>query len=155
MLLVDDQYFNLIPLKGIIEVAYAKKCDEAVNGLLAVDMYYRNMTKTCCEIRYRVIFTDIQMPEMDGITELKQIKHHEKNLRSKNPALNEIVIVMVSAFDELDVIQKCFDLGAKDYFIKPVSAQKVKNICNTMFSKVRQKQTKKPSSRYNQFAIDN
>ena len=62
-------------------------------------MYFRNMTKTCCDIRYRVIFTDIQMPEMDGIAEAQQIQEHQKILRRKNPSLPEVLIVMVSAFD--------------------------------------------------------
>ena len=63
---MDDQPFNLIPLKGIVEGEFSKKCDEAINGLIAVDMYYKNMTKTCCNVRYRAIFMDIQMPVMDG-----------------------------------------------------------------------------------------
>mmetsp|Transcript_26392 Transcript_26392/g.32947 ORF Transcript_26392/g.32947 Transcript_26392/m.32947 type:complete len:94 (+) Transcript_26392:219-500(+) len=68
VLLVDDLLMNLIPLKYIIMKNFRRGCDEAVNGLIAVDMYKRNMTKTCCQVRYRVIFSDIQMPEMDGIT---------------------------------------------------------------------------------------
>jgi CheY-like chemotaxis protein len=63
----------LIPLRALIEHQFGLKCDEATNGLIAVDMYIRNMAKTCCEVRYRVIFTDINMPEMDGITEAQQI----------------------------------------------------------------------------------
>ncbi len=67
VLLVDDILFNLIPLTAIVESTVNKKCDEASDGLIAVDMYYRNMTKTCCNVRYRLILTDIQMPNMDGI----------------------------------------------------------------------------------------
>ena len=73
MLLVDDVLFNLMPLKAIVEHQFGRKCDEATDGLIAVDMYFRNMTKTCCDVRYQVIFTDINMPVMDGITEAQQI----------------------------------------------------------------------------------
>ena len=83
-------------------------------------MYYRNMTKKCCDIRYRIIFTDIQMPEMDGITEALQIKMHEKILREKNPSLREIKIVMISAYDYTDAIEKCAAIGVKDYLTKPL-----------------------------------
>ena len=79
--------FNLMPLKAMIEADFGKVCDEAMNGLVAVEMYYHSMTKTCCNVRYKIIFTDIQMPEMDGIAELTLIKHHEATLRQKNPTL--------------------------------------------------------------------
>ena len=45
------------------------------------------MTKTCCEIRYKLILTDIQMPEMDGISEAIAIKQLERTLRQTNPDL--------------------------------------------------------------------
>ena len=83
----------------MIEFEYNKKCDEAVNGQIAVDMYYKNMTKTCCNVHYQVIFTDINMPEMDGYAEAIQIKNHEKDLKAKNALPNEIIIVMVSSYD--------------------------------------------------------
>ena len=62
-------------------------------------MYYRNMTKTCCDTRYKVIFNDINMPEMDGITEVRLVLEHEKVLRKKDPSLPMVKIVMVSAYD--------------------------------------------------------
>ena len=39
ILLVDDVMFNLMPLHGIIKKTYQRKCDEAVNGQIAVEMY--------------------------------------------------------------------------------------------------------------------
>ena len=63
------------------------KCDEAINGKIAVEMYQQNMSKTCCDIRYKLILTDIQMPEMDGISEAIAIKQLERTLRQTNPDL--------------------------------------------------------------------
>ena len=37
---------------------------------------------------------------------------------------------MVSAYDDPDTIQKCKDLGAKDYVTKPVSFSDIKAICD-------------------------
>lgn len=93
-----------MPLKAIVEHQFGRKCDEATDGLIAVDMYFRNMTKTCCDVRYQVIFTDINMPVMDGITEAQQIQGHQKILRRKNPSLPEVLIVMVSAYDSHEVV---------------------------------------------------
>ena len=39
MLLVDDFVFNLMPLRIVIETNFEKVCDEAENGLKAVEMY--------------------------------------------------------------------------------------------------------------------
>ena len=116
-----------------MESRFNKKCDEAVNGLIGVDMYYRNMTKECCNVRYQAIFTDIQMPEMDGITEAKQIQTHEKILLKKNPNLPKVHIVMVSAYDDEETVQKCKDIGIHDYLTKPVAVAKLKPICDKIF----------------------
>ena len=45
----------------------------AENGLIAVEKYQKNMTKSCCDVRYKVILLDIQMPVMDGIEAAKNI----------------------------------------------------------------------------------
>ena len=42
-LLVDDVLFNLIPLRVIMEDNFNTKCDEAVNGLHAVELYKQSM----------------------------------------------------------------------------------------------------------------
>ena len=92
------------------------------------------MTKTCCDVRYRVIFTDIQMPEMDGISEAKQIKEDERALLSRNPNLPKVHFVMVSAYDDEETIQKCKDIGIHDYITKPVSVAKMFPICDKVFA---------------------
>ena len=46
---------------------YGLKCDQADDGVKAVEMYMSNMQKTCCNVRYRLILTDLMMPRMDGI----------------------------------------------------------------------------------------
>ena len=133
ILLVDDFVFNLMPLKVVIETNYNKVCDEAENGRIAVDMYKESMTKTCCDVRYKIIFTDIEMPELDGVEELVQIKQLETQLRLQNPKLEPVRIVMVSCYDDADLIKKCIKLGAKDYLTKPVNAEKVKANCESVF----------------------
>jgi len=129
VLLVDDVIFNLLPLKAIVCKKFNLKCDEAENGLIAVDKYYRSMTKTCCEVRYKAIFTDIQMPEMDGITEVQTILSHQKILLKKNPNLPKVHFVMVTAYDDEEIVKKCNSMGIYDYLLKPVSFQKLLPIC--------------------------
>ena len=132
-MLVDDVLFNLMPLKAIIDHTFSRKCDEAINGVIAVQMYLANMTKTCCNVRYRAIFTDIQMPEMDGITEAIEILKHEAELRRANPALPKQRITFISAYSDAETVERCRKLGIPDYLTKPVVIKRLAPILETIF----------------------
>src|SRR5262249_29262192 len=51
------------------------------------------------------------MPRVDGFTVLKQIK--------ADPELQNRPVIMLSAESELDSINRCIELGAEDYLLKP------------------------------------
>lgn len=57
-----------------------------------------------------LIFLDIKMPEMDGFEVLKKLRSDTK---TKN-----IPVVILSNFDEQDMIEKGLSLGANEYLIK-------------------------------------
>lgn len=92
------------------------------------------MAKECCDVRYRCIFTDINMPEMDGITEAKHIINHEKILLLQNPGHSKIEIVMVTAFDTEEVIEKVKQLGITQFLVKPVNIKLVTPILERTFT---------------------
>jgi len=62
------------------------------------------------EIKPDLIFLDIKMPEMDGFEVLK-------NLRA-NPETKTTPVVILSNFDEQEMIEKGLTLGANEYLIK-------------------------------------
>lgn len=66
MLIVDDNTFNLIPLELILKELFDLKVDRALNGAEAVNMFNNNLFKKCCNIRYKLILMDLNMPIMDG-----------------------------------------------------------------------------------------
>ncbi|HHM01836.1 MAG TPA: response regulator [Caldithrix abyssi] len=70
--------------------------------------------------RFDLIFSDIQMPEMDGITLLK-------HLREKGDATP---FVIVSAFGQESVAEKALALGASDIVNKPFDRE-------TLLAKIR------------------
>jgi len=57
-----------------------------------------------------LIFLDIKMPKMDGFEALKKLRSSEK---TKN-----VPILILSNFDEQDLIEKGMTLGANEYLIK-------------------------------------
>lgn len=73
MLLADDNPFNLMPLQCILLENYGIICDLVENGLEEVNAFISNYEKTCCSLKYKLILTDLNMPEMDGFDAAKNI----------------------------------------------------------------------------------
>jgi two-component system chemotaxis response regulator CheY len=59
-----------------------------------------------------LVVTDINMPNMDGLTFIKHIRANE-NFR-------DIPVIIISTEDEAEDKQKGFDAGANIYIVKPV-----------------------------------
>ena len=58
---------------------------------------------------------DITMPEMDGITALKEIKKIDPNAK----------IIMCSAMGQQAMVIDAIQAGAKDFIVKPFQADRV------------------------------
>jgi phosphoserine phosphatase RsbU/P len=61
-----------------------------------------------------VILLDIIMPDMDGIQACARIR--------RDPRYAEVPIVMATAIDDLESVDKAFQCGATDYLTKPLKA---------------------------------
>lgn len=60
---------------------------------------------------FDIVLLDIMMPEIDGFQVLKYMKTNER--------LADLIVIVISAVDEMDSIVRCIKLGAMDYLIKP------------------------------------
>lgn len=96
--LLLTQYFRRKIRKGEYEFFFAHNGVEALQTLLA-------------HPEIDIILSDINMPEMDGLTLLKKIK--DRN----NPALK---VIMVSAYGEMSNIREAMNNGAFDFATKPI-----------------------------------
>ena len=60
---------------------------------------------------FDLVLLDIMMPAMDGYEVLDRIK--------RDPVLQHLPVIMVSALGETDSVVRCIELGADDYLTKP------------------------------------
>ena len=72
----------------------------------------------------KLVLLDIQMPKINGMEVLEQIK--------SDPRTKKIPVVILTSSKEDPDIQKCYALGANSYIVKPVDfegvAESIKNL---------------------------
>ena len=96
--LLLTQYFRRKIRKGEYEFVFAH------NGLEALTMMVKHPD-------IEIILSDINMPEMDGLTLLAKINE------MRNPALR---VIMVSAYGDMGNIRQAMNNGAFDFATKPI-----------------------------------
>lgn len=89
--------------------------DVAENGKVAVAM--------CEKHRYDLVFMDVQMPEMDGLTATRCI-------RSGKSPCRDIPIIGLTANAEGNTKQRCLDAGMNDVITKPIRRKQLCNVVN-------------------------
>ena len=67
---------------------------------------------------YDVIFSDIEMPNMNGLEFLRRVRKHATS--AKTP------VVMLSTLDSTEVQQKVTQLGGNHYLVKPFTGERMK-----------------------------
>ncbi|HJA40947.1 MAG TPA: response regulator [Firmicutes bacterium] len=107
ILIVDDASFMRMMIKDILVKNGYEVVGEAADGAQAVTMYK--------ELKPDLVTMDITMPEMDGITALK-------NIRAENP---NAVVIMCSAMGQQAMVIDAIQAGAKDFIVKPFQADRV------------------------------
>ena len=96
--LLMKQYFRRKIRNGEYEFYFAH------NGLEALSILYNNPD-------IEIILSDINMPEMDGLTLLAKVNE------MRNPALR---VIMVSAYGDMKNIREAMNNGAFDFATKPI-----------------------------------
>lgn len=107
VLVVDDAAFMRMMLKDILNKNGFEVVGEAENGQQAVEKYK--------EVKPDVTTMDITMPEMDGISAVKQIKALDPGAK----------VVMCSAMGQQAMVIEAIQAGAKDFIVKPFQPERV------------------------------
>lgn len=114
ILLVDDEENARLALSRILSkegylVASVSNGFEALSYMREQDV--------------NLIVTDINMPEMDGISFLKEVN---KSFPGSN-------VIMITAYGGVESYIEAINLGAFEYINKPVKVEELKSILKKMF----------------------
>lgn len=115
VLLVEDNYINCQLAEQILEKADII-LDTVGNGEEALDKI--NATKT----GYDAILMDIQMPVMDGIECVRELRERElSNIRSSGQSAGRVPVVAMTANAMQGDREKYLQAGMDDYITKPIT----------------------------------
>ena len=107
VLIVDDAAFMRMMIKDILSKNGYEVVGEAENGQKAVEKFQ--------ELKPDLTTMDITMPEMDGITAVKEIKKIDANAK----------VIMCSAMGQQSIIIEAIQCGARDFIVKPFQPDRV------------------------------
>ena len=106
IMVVDDAAFMRKMCKKML-TRLGHDVTEAATGSQAVDAYKAH--------RPDMVLLDITMPDMDGITALKEIRQIDPDAR----------VAMVTALGQQSLVMEALKAGARDFVIKPFDQDRV------------------------------
>lgn len=109
IMLADDEGIVIDSLKFIIEKEFPDMCsiESAKTG--------RSVIELAEWFRPDIAFMDIQMPGINGIDAMKEIRE----------ANTHTVFIIMSAYDKFDYAKEAINLGVMEYLNKPVDREKI------------------------------
>ncbi len=114
VLIVDDSISMRAVIKKIVTISgfQMDSCLEAGNGREAMELLATNWVD--------VIISDINMPEVNGLELLDQLK--------KNDTLKEIPVIMITTEGSSERMEEAFGRGAKGFIKKPFLPEEIKKV---------------------------
>lgn len=119
ILVVDDEETLRTLLREIVQ-ELGFECDIASNGLECLDSIKQGKN-------YDIILMDIQMPKLNGIETLK-------NLKRLSPDLS---VIMVSASRKFENVRIALQEGSYDYIVKPFDINEIEAVVNRAVERTR------------------
>lgn len=107
VLVVDDAAFMRMMIKDILTKNGYSVVGEAENGMVALEKYK--------DLKPDLVTMDITMPELDGISAVKEIKSFDAKAR----------IIMCSAMGQQAMVIDAIQAGAIDFIVKPFQPERV------------------------------
>lgn len=116
LLIIDDERGIRNTLREILSDE-GHEVDVAENGKQGLEMAQAKA--------YDLIYSDIKMPEMDGIDVLKALKNGENDENGDATLNGECPIVMISGHGDVETAVQALKLGAYDFLLKPLDLNRI------------------------------
>jgi len=107
VMIADDSEATRLALKDMISVDKHEVVAEAADGVETIEKFTASKPD--------VLLLDVVMPKKDGLTALKEIKKTHTNAK----------IIMITAVEDMTMVQDCVAAGALAYIMKPFDVDKV------------------------------
>ncbi len=112
VLLAEDDVRNIFALSSVLE-PLGVQLEIARNG--------REALERLSEREIDLVLMDIMMPEMDGLTAMREIR--------RNPEWQSLPVIALTAKAMADDREHCLAAGANDYIAKPIDVDKLVSLC--------------------------
>ena len=116
LLIIDDERGIRNTLREILSDE-GHEVDVAENGKQGLEMAQAKA--------YDLIYSDIKMPEMDGMEVLKALKNGENDENGDATLNGECPIVMISGHGDVETAVQALKLGAYDFLLKPLDLNRI------------------------------
>lgn len=106
ILVVDDDAMHRDMARNVLEER-GFSVEEAVDGeqgLIAAERFQPDL-----------VVLDLMMPQLDGFSVCTRLR--------RNPKFMQLPILMVTALDDVESIDRAFEVGATDFITKPINWQ--------------------------------
>ena len=121
VLVVDDERVSRTIVSSLL-----KKCNYSVttaeDGAEAMELLRSHPPGT-----FHLVLTDVQMPHMNGLELLQYIRSEE--------TLRFVPVVMMSSYNNGNVVYDCVEGGAEEYLVKPITQKEVQRIWQHVLKK--------------------
>ena len=115
ILIVDDEENTRLGLSKLLS-SDGFVVDLAANGSEALDMLRRQ--------KVDLVISDINMPDMNGITFLREISR-------RYPSTS---VIMITAYGGVESYLEAMNLGALEYLHKPVRLEELRSVMKKVFN---------------------
>ena len=118
ILIADDnkQHFDLIRT-NLLEAGIHNEMLHFADGQQLLDFLFNSDTELedHCKPQKSMVLMELNLPNVDGLQILEKIKQDEQ--------LKKVPVVIITATDDQDTIDRCFSLKCSSYIVKPAESQ--------------------------------